>query len=100
MIQATTPTFILSVPETVDLTEASSVYFSLRQGQVYVEKTGSDIDVYAHEVDVYLSQAETIQFAEGPAQMQLNWTYGGGERASTNIVTIDVTPNLIKRVLV
>ena len=32
MVQATTPTFILTLPNTVDLSLANNVYFSLKQG--------------------------------------------------------------------
>lgn len=34
MVQATTPTFILTLPNTVDLSLAANIYFSLKQGKV------------------------------------------------------------------
>lgn len=99
MVQATTPTFILSLPETVDLSEAANVYFSLKQNGYTIEKSSSSLTVSAHSVSVYLTQADTIQLAEGTAQVQLNWTYSGGSRACSEIVEIPVSNNLLKRVV-
>ena len=57
MVQATTPTFVLTLPETVDLTEPSHFYFTLRQGHVKIEKTDSDLVIDGQTISVYLSQA-------------------------------------------
>ena len=35
----------------------------------------------------------------GQARLQLNWVYNGGERACSNIVSIEVTKNLLNEVL-
>ena len=58
-----------------------------------------DIVVAAKQVDVYLSQEETLQFAEGDIEIQLNWTYGDGSRAATKIKRVSIGKNLIGRVL-
>lgn len=99
MVQATTPTFILTLPDTVDLSQAANIYFSLRQNGVHIEKTGEDLTVDGQTVSVYLSQAETIQLISGTAQIQLNWTYANGARACSNIVSVQVTENLLKEVV-
>lgn len=99
MVQATTPTFTLKLPNSVDLTEAASVYFNLTQAQTQIQKTGEDLTVSAHQVEVYLSQAETLSLAIGNAEIQLNWVYANGARACSNIVMIPVTKNLLKAVV-
>lgn len=99
MIQATTPTFVLTLPNDVDLTEASEILFSLCMGNVQLIKHAADMTVTQHTVSVYLTQAETLQFARGTAMLQLNWTYGDGSRACTNIVNVDVGANLYKEVI-
>ena len=99
MVQATTPTFILTLPDTVDLSQAANIYFSLRQKNVLIEKTGDDLTVDGQTVSVYLSQAETLQLVSGAAQIQLNWTYANGARACSNIVSVQVTENLLKEVV-
>ena len=99
MVQATTPTFILTLPDTVDLSQAANIYFSLRQKNVLIEKAGDDLTVDGQTVSVYLSQAETLQLVSGAAQIQLNWTYANGSRACSNIVSVQVTENLLKEVV-
>ena len=99
MVQATTPTFILTLPDTVDLSEAANIYFSLRQKNVIIEKSNDDLTVDGQTVSVYLSQAETLQLVSGAAQIQLNWTYANGSRACSNIVSVQVTENLLKEVV-
>lgn len=99
MVQATTPTFVLTLPDTVDLSQAANIYFSLRQKNVLIEKTGDDLTVDGQTVSVYLSQEETLQIVSGAAQIQLNWTYANGSRACSNIVSVQVSENLLKEVV-
>lgn len=100
MVQATTPTFVLTLPDTVDLTEPSHFYFSLRQGHVKIEKTGSDLVIDGQTISVYLTQAETLTIMPGIVKIQLNWTYQNGSRAASEIVSVNVSENLLKEVLV
>lgn len=97
MVQATTPTIIMTLPNDVDLTEAQTVVFSLVQGSSVIRKVIENAE--AHQVSVYLTQEETLGLSNGNAQIQLNWTYADGSRACTNIVNINVTPNLLKAVI-
>lgn len=101
MIRGTTPTFRLTInDDDVDLTQAANVYVSFKQGcGTSLTKTGSDVEVQAKQVDVYLSQKETLLFKEGPLDIQLNWVYDNGERACSKVVRIEVEDNLIGRVL-
>lgn len=99
MVQATTPTFILTLPDTVDLSLAANIYFSLKQGKVEIQKENDALVVDGQTVSVYLTQAETLQLSAGSAQIQLNWTYVDGSRACTNVATVQVTSNLLKKVV-
>ena len=99
MIQATTPTFVLTLPDTVDLSEAVNIYFSLKQGGVSIKKTGDEVVLGGQTVSVYLTQAETLRFKDGTAELQLNWTYANGARACSNIVSVPVGSNLLKEVV-
>ncbi len=100
MIQYTTPTFILTLPETVDLSLVQNLYFSLTQGKTEIVKTGSALVVEGQTVSVYLSQDETKLFNSGKASLQLNWTYANGSRACSTIVAVDVGRNLLDEVVV
>lgn len=103
MVKYTTPTFSLTLPETVDLTEATNIYatFTAAAG-LNITKTGGDLAVTAHQVDVFFSQEETAQFPTGSVRIQLNWTYQEGgiaKRACSEIATVNVTPNLLEEVV-
>ena len=101
MIRGTTPTFKLTLnDQTVDLTSAQNVYATFVQRDVTLTKKGADLTVAEKEVDVYLSQAETLMFGSGFLEIQLNWTYQDGERACSNIVRISIGDNLLPEVLV
>lgn len=100
MIRGTTPTFVLTIDESVDLTEAQNVYVSFENDSVeLVKKSGdSGVVVEAHQVSVYLSQEETLQFKKN-LSVQINWTYANGSRGCTKIVSVPVGKNLIEEVL-
>jgi hypothetical protein len=52
MVQATTPTFILTLPDTVDISQAANIYFSLRQKNVIIEKSGDDTFTYGDLISI------------------------------------------------
>lgn len=99
MVQATTPTFLLTLPSSVDLSLIQTMLFTLEQGCVEIDKTGNDLSIDGQTVSVWLSQEETLQFKKGPAKLQLNWTYSDGKRACSKIVGVEVSPNLFAEVL-
>ena len=106
IIRGTTPTFKLSLPASVDLTKANNIYVSFSQQSVKIVKSGEDLEVSAHEVDVYLTQEESLKFVcytydgkSNPVDIQLNWTYDDGSRACSTIVSVNVGRNLIGKVL-
>ena len=99
MVQGTTPTFILTLPNTVDLTVIKNMYFSLEQGNTKLRKTGDSLTIDGQTVSVYLTQAETLEFNPGRANLQLNWTYPNGSRACSNIAGVNIGSNLIKEVV-
>lgn len=99
MVQATTPTFVLTLPQDIDLGEAAHVYFVLKQNGATIEKSDTDLTIDANEVEVYLSQAETLKLSIGAARLQLNWTYTNGSRACSTIATVTVDENLLKAVV-
>lgn len=100
MIRATTPTYILSLPQDcgVDLREAEKVFFAISQGSYTLKKQVTPTS--ALTVEVYLSQPETLELKEGKsAEIQLNWIYSGGRRMATKVKPIIVDKQLLKEVL-
>lgn len=99
MYRGTTPTFTFNLPDTVDLTEADGVFvtFSRKSYDAVFTKTGEDIEVSAHQVDVYLDQKETIRLPK-TVLIQLAWIYvdkGKVRRAETKIIEVTTERSLI-----
>lgn len=99
MVQATTPTFILTLPSTIDLSTAEHVVFSVEQDFVSIHKDESDMTINANVVTVALDQNDTVSLSKGAAKIQLNWTYSDGSRAASEVKTIEIAENLFKDVI-
>lgn len=98
--QATTPTFIYTVPDGFDVSEIKNVYFALTQSGRRIVKSGESIDISNTEIKIYLTQEDTLNLSSTfPAQIQLNWTYPDGKRGMTPAMDIMVARNLIPEVL-
>ena len=98
--RGTTPTYILTfTEESLDLTEANNVYVTFRKGAKILTKTGSDIEVSAQQIEVYLNQKETLSFSQGDVEVQVNWTLAGGKRAASEVVTIPLSRQLLEKVI-
>jgi len=97
--QGVTPTFILKIPDSIDLTLAENVYATFKQGGIMMTYTGEDIEVEEHRVKVYMGQEETLRFERGTVMVQLNWTYADGKRGESNIGKIEWDITLLREVL-
>ena len=99
-ISGVTPTYTLTLPDDIDLSQASYVYVSFadKSGVEYFRKTGSDLTIDANVVQVFLSQTETLQF-DGMVLIQINWTYPDGSRACTTMARDYYGSNLVSEVL-
>lgn len=97
---ATTPTLTMTfADDELDLTAASGVYVTLKQNNVEVTKTGTDIAVAPKQVEVALSQADTIQFVEGLVNVQVNWIFPDGKRACSDVKAFQMSKQLLKAVI-
>lgn len=98
--RGTTPTYRLKFSEeSLDLTEANNVYVTFRKGPKILTKTGSDIEVAPKQIDIYLNQKETLMFSMGEVKVQVNWTLGGGRRAASVVKNIDLSEQLLEKVI-
>lgn len=98
MIKGTTPTLTLTLPEEVDLEQASHVFitFANKDNKRLLELQDDEIEIAENEASVYLDQRQTLSFPE-IVKVQLNWTYteaGTIKRACTNIATVAFNKNL------
>lgn len=98
--RATTPTLALTFSkDDLDLTTAQNVYVTLEQGEKSLTKSGSVINVTANRIEIFLSQSETLKFAEGDVKIQANWTAEGGGRAASAVKTINMSEQLLRKVV-
>lgn len=97
MLVASTPQFVLRLPSSVDLSNASDIYFSIKQGNVNLKKHGSVVVLEEpNVVSVELSQVETLMFYEGWAFIQLNWIFENGKRGGSKKKKIWIDDNILR----
>lgn len=104
MYRGTTPTYILTLPQDIDLDDAAEVVvtFSDYHYKPILEKSGADLGIEDNTISVFLSQEETLRFPEGKVRIQVNWTYNSGGqmlRACSEIATIHAQKNLKNEVI-
>ena len=98
--RGTTPTYRLTFTEdSLDLTEANNVYVTFRKGAKIITKTGTDIEVAPKQIDIYLNQKETLLFSMGEVKVQVNWTFGGGNRFASVVRNIELSEQLLEKVI-
>ena len=101
MYKGVTPTYTLKFPDTVDLSEANSVFvsFSDKSRKELLRKTGEELNVDQNMISVSLSQEETLDFPSGAILIQANWTYPDGGRACSVVAQDTYEDNLAREVL-
>lgn len=93
MVQATTPTYILTFSD-IDLTEAEEIYVTFRQGRRTLTISGEHLEVTATTITLTLEQEDTLMFEQGGAEVQVNMYYADGTRACSDIAKIQIERNL------
>lgn len=104
MVKGTTPTYILTLPKDIDLSDATNVYVTFKdiKNNLIMHKTGNDLEIDKNVINVFLTQSETLAFPEGHAYLQVNWTYETGgvpKRAATKEKVIEIYRNLYNEVI-
>ena len=98
--RGTTPTFTLTFSEQgLDFTQVNNVYVTFERGGRNITKSGSNLAIQEKQIQVYLDQRETLMFTEGAVEIQVNWTGMNGRRAASEIKSVDVSKNLLRRVV-
>lgn len=94
-----TPTFTLTfTDDDLDLTQATHVYVTFKGGRE-ITKSDGELTIAAKQIDVYLTQEETLSFRLGGVSIQVNWTYGDGSRAASEVVGYTFSPQLLDKVV-
>lgn len=97
MYRGTTPTFTLTFPEGTDFSGVS-VYVSFSDSKKNEILRIESPAITDNVISLYLTQEQTLALPKY-VLIQVNWTYGDGSRACSNIVSVDTKRNLINEVL-
>lgn len=97
--RATTPTFeFMFTDEQLDLTEASHVYLTFEQGNKTLTKQDDALVIEPKKITVSLTQEESLGF-KGLVNVQANWTNNIGQRVASNIINVQFTAQLLRKVV-
>ena len=100
MIRGTTPTFEITVSG-IELATARSIHVTLLQpGGKAMDFSGPSISIEGDVISVFLAQNRTLGLKSGiPLQIQVNGLDAVGSRWASEIVEINVTPQLLNEVI-
>ena len=88
MRRGTTPSFNFAI--NVDLTDAT-VYVTFTQKATVIEKTGDDLTVSPYNIEVQLTQEDTLSFVAGkPVRAQIRYITEDGYADASDIYELDV----------
>lgn len=99
MIRYTTPTVELVI-EGVDLTGLTVLAtLGQKRQRLTIESEQVTYDGTDTTVIVTLTQEQLGRFAEGDAEMQVNWIWPSGKRGATLKAPVSIYGNLLERVV-
>ena len=99
MYKGTTPTLLFTTEaEVLDLTRATDVYVTLSDMNKKELMTKTDLYIEPKRVGVYLTQEETLSLPQR-IQAQINWTYLNDKRMCSQIMILNVSDNLLNKVI-
>ena len=91
MIRGTTPTHIFDTD--ISLVNAEVIYITYKQGKVILEKTKDDVRVTENQLQVDLTQEETLMFDFNRiAHVQIRARFADGKAVASNISQVDIAP--------
>ena len=100
MTKGSTPDFTLTVgTNTLDLSQQSHVYATVKQGNTTVTKKDTDLSISGNVVTFSLTQEESLKFAQGEGEVQVNWTYDNGKRGQSKVAIFPIERTLLPEVL-
>lgn len=100
IIQGTTP-LIKYTFKTINVTDISVAYLTIKQRQITLEKdlTDATVDTDNNMICWRLTQEETLEFANNYVTVMLNWKTANGIRGASKKDTIFIDYNLKKGVI-
>lgn len=98
--QGATPTFVLTLPDDIDLTQASRVVASFRCSGVQYNVEPPELELTATTATARLTQEQTLAWDDGAVlKVQLNWLTSDGVRAASAVWEGFVDEQLLTEVM-
>ena len=98
MRQGTTPTIVINV-NNIDVNTLKSIYVTFEQTGFILTKSMNDIDIIDDQIQIRLSQEETLQFERGKCNVQLRAITNDGNAIASTIVSTNIYRILDKEVI-
>lgn len=101
MRRGSTPEIHLTA-KNITLADYSTIYITLKQGTIKIDKTGADLTVIPSTGEIYLSltQAETLSLqSDGYVQIQARAKSDAGSVVGSNIITVPVAAVLKEAII-
>ena len=98
MRQGTTPTIVINV-NNIDVNTLKSIYVTFEQTGFILTKNKDDIDIIDDQIQIRLSQEETLQFERGKCNVQLRAITNDGNEIASTIVSTNIYRILDKEVI-
>ena len=87
MWRGTTPTHTFTLPPEIRSADFENIYITYSQnGEVVLEKTGSELNVSDAGIQLTLSQEDTLKFKSGQVKIQLRARLKDGQAVASNII--------------
>ena len=110
-IRGTTPTFTITL-NGIDLTDGYRVYVTIDQNGTQLTKNSSsnaqhmiltkldnEDGAVSTQIDLHLTQRETLGFEVGKAEMQAKWIDAGGAVEASDISSVEFSRALLEDVI-
>ena len=102
--RGTTPTYILTFPDTIDLTTMDDIKVTIADSSYNTLLTfeKADLTIDTTSISVFLSQEQTLALPLGTLLIQVNMTFTEGgfvKRIASEIVRVQSAKNLFEEVM-
>ena len=99
MTRGTTPSYTLYFTDDIDLTAVQGFNVTLKQGHYMITKQDVEVNAEEKTISFSLTQAETLGFKDGDAEMQVRGKFANKIAFATKICRVPVNRVLLEGVI-
>ena len=98
MTRGTTPSYVITIKDDVDLSEVTDLYVTLKQSETS-KVTRKNAELEGKAITLTLTQEETLLFKEGEAELQVRGKFSDGVAFATKVIRVPVNRVLYDEVI-